>query len=868
MADFTQIIQEINDDINTNGVGAITGAKLNEVLRDMIAAVNAEKQDPLTIDAIPTEDSTNPVQSGGVYEAFEHKPTIYHITNIQAIPPTIISILRAGDILRSGGEHDSIAVVCKIDNNDIYFVSTDGDMVETFLYRNGVFYDYFAYQLSDLANKVSGATAGHLAGLDEYGNPTDSGIAASDVATTSDLAGKQDVISDLAAIRSGAAAGATAYQKPSGGIPKTDLASGVQTSLGKADTAFQKPSGGIPASDLSTAVQTSLGKVDTAVQQVTVGTTTTGNAGTNASVTNSGTATNPVLDFTIPRGADGANGQDGADAVNPFKGWFASANALPANPAVGDYAYVKGANASDPAVIYECNTDGTWSNSGRTADTSNVQTFASGEEVNDVHIVNDLITGGVDNVLSAEQGMLLGQNVFNIELEKGNIAINDNGANDGYWTISNGSLKLNASGTYKNKVLKNVATDKVTWVVPQSYNAVSEIIVIRADGTFAWHRINEGGPGVTDSGILAIPDTFGEKVDLYLNFFGGNSISEFFIHPIKDVIDTKLRGNTKFSNSGYLNSSGAFVSNQYWRTTDFIPVCVGESITIQSNSYSSYLAWFYNKDKDAISSMQSQNNKIEENTIVVPQGASYIRCSATAISRGFIIFKTPLYDELCNVNNDEQTIKTFDSINKPIVFSGKTLVAFGDSITYGISSPDLQNIGDNKYISLFCSHVGATLINESVSGATLVDTIRQRISSYTGEADIIIVAGGVNDWQTQVTIGEFDDVTNTTLYGALNEICATIKTNYPNAIVIFITPIPTTSTTTFGVAHPDNLVLYRKAIQEVAAKNGFNVVDGSALGLPNTKSDFGNIMFAPTDCVHPTIAGHAMYARSLAGKLL
>ena len=46
----------------------------------------------------------------------------------------------------------------------------------------------------------------------------------------------------------------TAYQKPSGGIPKTDLASAVQTSLGKADTAYQKPSGGIPANDLAPGV--------------------------------------------------------------------------------------------------------------------------------------------------------------------------------------------------------------------------------------------------------------------------------------------------------------------------------------------------------------------------------------------------------------------------------------------------------------------------------------------------------------------------------------------------------------------------------------------------------------------------------------
>lgn len=45
-----------------------------------------------------------------------------------------------------------------------------------------------------------------------------------------------------------------AYVKPSGGIPKTDLASAVQTSLGKADTAYQKPSGGIPATDIASGV--------------------------------------------------------------------------------------------------------------------------------------------------------------------------------------------------------------------------------------------------------------------------------------------------------------------------------------------------------------------------------------------------------------------------------------------------------------------------------------------------------------------------------------------------------------------------------------------------------------------------------------
>lgn len=76
------------------------------------------------------------------------------------------------------------------------------------------------------------------------------------------LAAKQDTINDLASIRSGASAGATAYQKPSGGIPKSDLSSAVQTSLGKADTALQSytetdpvfsasPAAGITSSDIT-----------------------------------------------------------------------------------------------------------------------------------------------------------------------------------------------------------------------------------------------------------------------------------------------------------------------------------------------------------------------------------------------------------------------------------------------------------------------------------------------------------------------------------------------------------------------------------------------------------------------------------------
>ena len=67
----------------------------------------------------------------------------------------------------------------------------------------------------------------------------------------------------------------TAYQKPSGGIPSTDMASAVQTSLDKADSAYQKPQSGIPSTDLASGVQTSLGKADTALQSSDIDNTLT-----------------------------------------------------------------------------------------------------------------------------------------------------------------------------------------------------------------------------------------------------------------------------------------------------------------------------------------------------------------------------------------------------------------------------------------------------------------------------------------------------------------------------------------------------------------------------------------------------------------
>lgn len=101
--------------------------------------------------------------------------------------------------------------------------------------------------------------------LSDYVTDTDLTTALADYTTTANLttllAAKQDTISDLATIRSGASAGASAYQKPSAGIPKTDLASAVQTSLEKADSAVQDISG--KADKVSSATNGNFAGLDT-----------------------------------------------------------------------------------------------------------------------------------------------------------------------------------------------------------------------------------------------------------------------------------------------------------------------------------------------------------------------------------------------------------------------------------------------------------------------------------------------------------------------------------------------------------------------------------------------------------------------------
>lgn len=111
----------------------------------------------------------------------------------------------------------------------------------------------------------------------------------------------------------------TAYQKPTGGIPKADLDSTVQSSLNKADSAYQKPTGGITESDLSSSVNQSLDKADSSYQKPASGIPKTD---LNSSVQSS--LESADAEPALRQAADTALGgriDDILDGTTPVHGW-------------------------------------------------------------------------------------------------------------------------------------------------------------------------------------------------------------------------------------------------------------------------------------------------------------------------------------------------------------------------------------------------------------------------------------------------------------------------------------------------------------------------------------------------------------------
>lgn len=198
-----------------------------------------------------------------------------------------------------------------------------------------------------------------------------------------------------------------------------------------------------------------------------------------------------------------------------------------------------------------------------------------------------------------------------------------------------------------------------------------------------------------------------------------------------------------------------------------------------------------------------------------------------------------------------------------------TYVAFGDSITYGIDGN--YRVGDSAYrmTNPYPNLVGETLglqavRNMGVSGASFCPhpdraNMTSNILGFGGEADIISLLLGVNDFTSKLPLGEPTDRDNTTIYGCLHLISEHFKTLYPDAFIFYMTP--------FQYKNPDNGI-YRledvaNAVKTVAAEYDIPVLDMYNLGKYELEMNV-----SPNDGVHPSQQHHIDYTAPLICEFL
>lgn len=210
----------------------------------------------------------------------------------------------------------------------------------------------------------------------------------------------------------------------------------------------------------------------------------------------------------------------------------------------------------------------------------------------------------------------------------------------------------------------------------------------------------------------------------------------------------------------------------------------------------------------------------------------------------------------------------------------KTWVAIGDSITDGrYSQLDGSNVRTKT--NHFCQYGyiaskilgvdyyvehgygGMGYVHVANDGTYLTDVLALDL----GSPDIITVCLGVND-RSQTLGDENSTANNGTISGAIRNCCEVLGAAYPNAHIIFMTPINATATGSANTgwckrSGPTHLEDIAGMIKYWAGLYGFPVIDM----LNECPINDFNIQTMILDQLHPTMEAHYMVGKYLAGAM-
>lgn len=210
--------------------------------------------------------------------------------------------------------------------------------------------------------------------------------------------------------------------------------------------------------------------------------------------------------------------------------------------------------------------------------------------------------------------------------------------------------------------------------------------------------------------------------------------------------------------------------------------------------------------------------------------------------------------------------------------TGKKINFLGDSITAGSGTSDAEH----NYVSVFGRLSGAEVRNYGLSGSRIArqkshahpnfdDDFVLRAADMDGDADIVVVFGGTNDYgHGDAPLGNFESRDPYTFYGAMHTLCTDLLNKYPKAEIVFMTPLHRLEEhrdiNEIGIRNQCPLSRYVEIIKEVTAYYALPTLDlYTASGMqPDVKVIRETYM---PDGLHPNDAGAVKLAKRLLGFL-
>lgn len=292
---------------------------------------------------------------------------------------------------------------------------------------------------------------------------------------------------------------------------------------------------------------------------------------------------------------------------------------------------------------------------------------------------------------------------------------------------------------------------------------------------------------------------------------------------------------------------------------------------------------------NAVSGNSVSDNTVSDNTIsgnqvsgndVSGNGVSEVGISLTTVS-GNILVRPTLRERRLGQSSYMETVE-WNEADQAVIgqstldFSNKKIACLGDSITQAANLENMEDYQQYSYPTKLVEILGAEeVVNLGIGGSSIgrywQDAFVDRYMEIPEDTDLILVMGGTNDGFClhKENVGNFEERSPRTLIGDLDELMRGLKENYPDAEVVFITPLPNVLHDILRKERPE--LLSQRVIVDsmiaLAKEYEFDVIDLYDSNLLDSH-DAAVISNYMPDGVHCNPDGYQILAEHIAADLI